>query len=287
MNLARSVSGSLLAAGSILCALIGANARVTQKPAGEALPSASQEKPTKLAQGEYVVLQGANGGAVGPFGEEVYNFHETWTLWRIASGGYQVEGERRFESPKGTAHSNRFLGRLSRDLTIDRVTEFAPLKWRPDSGPLSCNFSQKELDCSSDAKDPRQSIEVKLAVKEPFGLFWPISVFSLSGITREAERDPSHITRVQLVSFEQPSREVPVSPTILDGELRYAGEEPIDVAGEQQRAFKFLLKVALHPQLTIWTSRQGLLLALEVDHAEQGWPEQSIKLLQFHQFAQF
>jgi hypothetical protein len=287
MNLPRSVLGSLLAAGSIFCVSLGANARVTQKTAGEALPAASQEKLTKLAQGEYVVLQGANGGAVGPFGEEVYNFHETWTLWRITSGGYQVEGERRFESPKGTAHSNRFVARLSRDLTIDRVTEFAPLKWRPDSGPLSCNFSQKELHCSSDAKDPRQSIDAKLAVKEPFGLLWPISVFSLSGITREAERDPNHATHVQLVSFEQPSREVPVSPTILDGELRYAGEEPIDVAGEQQRAFKFFLKVALHPQLTIWTSRQGLLLALEVDHAEQGWPEESIKLLQFHQWAQF
>jgi hypothetical protein len=287
MNTPRFVLLSLLVGGSTCTALIGGIARANQRNADTAIASTGQQKLTKVAQGEYVVFEGANGGAVGPFGEEVYNFHETWTLSRIGSGGYQVEGERRFESPKGTEHSNRFLGQLSRDLTVTRVTEFARLKWRPDSGPLTCNFLQKELNCSSNAKDSRQSIKVSIPMEEPFGLLWPISAFSLSGITREAERDPNHATHIQLVSIEQPSSAVPVSPMILDGELRYVGEETVDVAGEPQPAFKFLLKVVLHPQLIIWTSRKGLLLALQVEQGEQGWPEQSMKLLHFRQWPEF
>jgi len=124
------------------------------------------------------VFERINGGAVGPFGEEVYNFHETWTLWRTPKGGCQVEGERRFESPRDVPHTNRFVAQLSRDLTLTRVTEFARLKWRSDSGPLTWEFLRGELDCSSSAKDPRKDLALKVPMKQPFGLVWPISAFS-------------------------------------------------------------------------------------------------------------
>ena len=248
---------------------------------------AASTQRTKVAQGEYVVLEGANGGAVGPFGEEVYNFRETWTLWRAARDQYEIEGERQFESPKGTARSNRFLVQLSRDLTVTHVTEFARLKWRSDSGPLTCDFLSSELRCSSNAKDREKSIEVKIPMDRPFGLLWPISAFSLSGIARQAERDPKRATRVQLVSIEQPNEEVPVSPMVLDGELSYLGEDKIDVAGQPQRAFKFFLKVALQPQLVLWTSQRGLLLAVVVEHQEQGWPGESMRLIRFRQWEGF
>ena len=42
-----------------------------------------------MAEGEYVIVEQANSGAFGPFGEEVYNFHETRTLWRLATGRYK------------------------------------------------------------------------------------------------------------------------------------------------------------------------------------------------------
>ena len=247
----------------------------------------SPSERTKVAQGEYVVLGGANGGAVGPFGEEIYNFHETWTLWRTAKRGYEVEGERRFESPKEITRSARFLAQLSRDLTLTGVTEFSRLRWRRDSGPLTCKFLPGEFDCSSNAKDRQNDINLKIPMQHPFGLFWPISAFSLSGITREAERDPHQATPIQLVSIEQPSAEIPVSPMIREGELRYLGDENIDIAGQPHRALKFSIKVALSPELVIWTSPKGVLLKVAIQHASKDWPEKSMKLVRFQEWEGF
>ena len=39
--------------------------------------TAAGKEATKLAEGEYVVVEQANGGAIGPFGGQIYNFHET------------------------------------------------------------------------------------------------------------------------------------------------------------------------------------------------------------------
>jgi hypothetical protein len=280
-NIRHCAFGLLASVILLLAVSVGA---LSQGGEQKAKPSAEQTQRTKLAEGEYIIFQQANGGAIGPFGEEIYNFHETWTLWRAANGAYEVEGERRFESPKGTAHANRFAAELSRDLTITRVTEFARLRWRRDSGPLACEFLRGAFHCSSSAKNPRQSIELKIPMRRPFGLLWPISAFSLSGLTREAERDPHGETRIQLISIEQPSAEMPVVPTILDGELRYLGEENLDVAGQPLRAFKFSIKVVLSPELLIWTSRRGLLLAVAVQHEQKNWPEEGMKLLHFQQW---
>jgi hypothetical protein len=287
MSIRRCASLTLLASA---LSLSGASIRATgfsQAGAQKATVSGEQKQRTKIAQGEYVILEQANGGAIGPFGEEIYDFHETWTLWRSANGGFEVEGERRFESPKGAGHANRFLAELSRDLTITRVTEFARLKWRRDSGPLTCEFLRSALDCSSNGKNAGQSIELKFPMQQPFGLLWPISAFSLSGLTREAERDPHEATHIQLVSIEQLSAEIPVNPMILDGELRYIGEENINVAGQPRRAFKFSIKVALSPELLIWTSPKGLLLAVAVQHEGKDVPEEGMKLLRFQEWAGF
>lgn len=252
---------------------------------GQKTAAATEQKPRiKIAEGEYAVSQQANGGAVGPFGEEIYNFHETWVLWREGDGQYEVEGERRFESPQGTPRSDRFVAELSRDLTITRVTEFAQLRWRRDSGPLTCEFLRSELHCSSNAKDAGQAIELGIPMQHPFGLFWPISTFSLSGLTREAERDPRHATRIQLVSIMQPSADMPVMPMILDGDLRYLGEENIEIAGLSRPAFKFSIKAALSPDIVVWTTRNGLLLAVSVEHGDKSWPEQAMKLLHFQEW---
>lgn len=242
---------------------------------------------TEIAEGEYATYEQGNGGAVGPFGEEVYNFSETWTLWRVDKGQYEVEGVRRFESPKDQMHDNRFVVELSRDFTVLRVTEFAKLKWRPDSGPLSCEFGATELHCSSGGSDPAKAIESRTRMDGPYGLLWPISPFSLSGITREVERDSTRATQVEVVMIEQPSMVNPVAPAILSGPLRYLGEEDIDAAGQKWRAHKFSLRVALHPEYLVWTSSKGLLLALAAEHKHKNWPEEGMRLARYKSVADF
>jgi hypothetical protein len=121
-------------------------------------------------------------------------------------------------------------------------------------------------------------------MQAPFGLLWPVSAFSFSGLTREAERDPHSATHIQLVTIEQPSADMPVEPMVLDGDLRYLGEDEIQVAGKMQRAFKFSIKVALSPELLVWTSPKGLLLAISLNHAGKGFPEESLKTLHFQEW---
>jgi hypothetical protein len=252
-------------------------------PAFSALATAR----TRIAEGEYAIYEQANSGAFGPFGEEIYDFHESWTLWRTEKGQYRVEGERKFESPRYTTHANRFLVELSRDMTAIRMTELAHLEWRRDSGPLSCEFLVKELHCSSGARDPHQSIDLHIPMEDPFGLWWPISPFSLSSLTRQSERDTARGTPVQLLSIEQPSAALPVRPMILGGQLQYLGEENIDAAEQKWRAHKFSLKVASHPQFLIWTSSIRLLLALAIEHPHPNWPQEGMRLVRFKKWADF
>ena len=124
-------------------------------------------------------------------------------------------------------------------------------------------------------------------MQHPFGLLWPISAFSLSGITQEAERDPNHPTEVELAKIEQPDEENPVEVTILGGQLRYLGDEGIELAGKKWVARKFSLKVALQPEFLIWVSPKGLLLSLAVEHAHKNWTEEGMRLVRFHQWVDF
>jgi hypothetical protein len=115
---------------------------------------AADEGRKRIAAGEYEGYEEANEGLVGPFGEEVRNFHESWTLWQNAKRGYEVEGERRFETLKKDPQSHAFKVELSRDFTVERVTEFASLRYVADSGPLTCEFLEKEMHCSPGGKHP-------------------------------------------------------------------------------------------------------------------------------------
>jgi hypothetical protein len=60
-----------------------------------------------------------------------------------------------------------------------------------------------------------------------------------------------------------------------------------NVADEQRSAFKFSIKVALSPELIIWTSRKGLLMKVAVQHPDKDWPEESLKLIRFKEYAGF
>ena len=248
-----------------------------------------QETPgrTKIAEGEYAIHELHNGGAVGPFEEEVFDFRESWTLWRAENGEYKVEGVRRFRSPEDQSHSNRFTVDLTRDLTMIRAREFAKLKWVADSGPLSCNFLPTELQCSSGGSDPRHEIKMRTPLDKPYALLWPISPFSFGGITREVERDKAQPAQVDFVRIEQPGTANPVRATILEGPLQYLGAEEIQAAGRKWRAEKFSLKIPFHPQILIWTSHKGLLLSIAFEHDYKQWPEEGLKLERFESSMEF
>jgi hypothetical protein len=253
---------------------------------GGALPEQGAGRK-KVAEGEYTIYEQDTSAAMGPSNEAVYNFHESWTLWRVEKGQYQVEGVRSFESPKDEPHSNRFAVELTRDLTVIRMKEFAKLRWVPDSGPLSCEFLPMQLDCSSGGSDPKREIKMRTRLERPYGLLWPISPFSFGGITQEVERDPTRATQVDLVRIEQPGMANPVRATILEGPLLYLGEENIVAGGRKWRAHKFSLKVPLHPQYLIWTSPRGLLLALAIEHEHKDWPQEGVRLARFESSTEF
>jgi hypothetical protein len=251
-----------------------------------ALTAATADR-TKVAEGEYEVFEEGNGGAVGPAGEEVYDFHESWTLWRDPKGGFEVEGVRKFESPRDIKHSDRFVVQLSRDMTPERMTEFAKLAWRRDSGPISCDFLAKEIHCTSGSHDPKDPMDLRIPMQFPYGFLWPISPFSLSGLARQSERNLDRPTHVQLLSIEQPNSVNPIYPVVLDGTLQYLGDEDIVVASKTWRAHKFALKVPSRPQFLFWTSAKGLLLSVAFEHPHPNWPKEGMKLSRLEVWTDF
>ena len=106
------------------------------------LPLAIAQQPdrVKVAEVEYRVVTDEGDMGVGPIETEVFHFRESWTLWRLPSGEYEVDGDRTFESPRDYIRDNRFIARLAADLQILEVKEFSHLRYRPDSGPLTCEL---------------------------------------------------------------------------------------------------------------------------------------------------
>jgi hypothetical protein len=255
-----------------------------QEKAGSGTRPDQKAARTKIAAGEYADVEEGNSGAVGPFGEEVYNFGETWTLWRAAKDQYEIEGERRYESPRDLQQTGQFRATLSRDFTLLHITELARLRWRPDAGPLVCDFRPRELFCSASAREP---IELRVPMQYPYAVLWPISPFSLGGLTREAERYPNRVAPVQFVVIEQPSSEAPLRTTILGGEMRYLGQEKLVTAGQTWPAFKFSFTAATRAPFLIWTSTKGLLLAVTVEHEHKNWPQEGIRLVRIEKSEDF
>lgn len=257
-----------------------------QQPLAKA-PTIQSETRTKVADGEYALDEGANDGAVGPAGEEVYDFHESWTAWRDTNGEFEVEGQRTFESPRGFPHADKFAVQLSRDLTPIRITEFAKLRWRHDSGPIVCEFQLKEVQCSSGARDQKDATDLHVSMEFPYAFLWPISPFTLGGLVRQADRDLGRPSPIQLLSVEQPSSQEPILTIVRTGNLEYIGEESIEAAGRSWLAHKFTLKVPGYPVFTIWTSAKGVLLEVAINHADAGWPREQMKLVKLNEWDGF
>lgn len=134
--------------------------------------SAQESGRTKVAEGEYKVTTEGDLG-VGPIETEIFHFSESWTLWRTGDG-YDLEGQRDYESPQGQPHHDEFVAKVSRDLQPLSTKVFRKLVFRRDSGPLTCEFIPQRLHCDSGAKDPANRVDVQYSMDHPYA---PISFF--------------------------------------------------------------------------------------------------------------
>jgi hypothetical protein len=137
--------------------------------ASDAMAQGAEQGTTgriRVAQGEYKVLT-ANG--IGPADPAVYGFSESWTLWRVPDGSFEVNGIRNYRSPSYEAHRDEFSVRLSSDFHVLGLTESRRLRYRPDSGPLSCDFLPRKIQCTSNAKDVAQNVTLDLPMDSAFG----------------------------------------------------------------------------------------------------------------------
>jgi hypothetical protein len=238
----------------------------------------------RVAEGEYKVL---NENGIGPADPAVYSFSESWTLWRLRDGSFEVSGTRSYRSPSDEPHSDEFSVHLSPGFGVLGLKEFRRLRWRRDSGPLSCDFLPGKIACASNAKDVTQRVTLDVAVHDPAGFLWPLSAFSLSGIARSASHNPKTMTPVELVSVEEVSTADPIFATILSGHLKYLGQEELSLVDRKWRADKFELKVPLHPPYLVWISPGGLLLAFAPENTNKILSGNGMVLARFQQWEEF
>lgn len=233
-----------------------------------------------VAQGEYRVRVQGDLGA-GPIQKQVFHLSETWSLWRTAAG-YDVEGHRTYEFPRGRLRVDRFIAKVSPNLQLVSVKDFAPLVFSPDSGPLSCDLRPRLFHCDSGAKDREQVVEINLALDKPYTLMWPLSAFSLASITRAASTRP---VAVQVVQLEEISKRLPLLAIRSDGRIQYlgTGETLLAVSGKSWHPNVYRLTVPRVGEITIWTSPEGLLLAAQLPD----WPGASLELVKYVRFADF
>lgn len=254
------------------------------------VPANGQTDPSekvRVAEGEYEVYVPSDAPAVGPTVPGVFHFHESWTLWRLPEGTFEIQGTREYASPSDEPHKDLFTLRLSSDFRIVQFREFRKLRWSPDSGPLECDFTTARLVCTSGAVDPAKMIRLDVPMESPYGFLWPISAFSLGHITRFSDHRAKTAMPVEMVSFEEPSIEDPVFANVLGGQLTYMGRETISVAGRRWEADKFELKVALHTPFLIWTSPSGLLLDFAREDSHGRTQERGMKLIRYKEWSAF
>lgn len=251
------------------------------KPPNSLRPQA-ETGPVKIAEGAYAIFKAYDG--IGPVDAEIFNFHEDWSLSRTADGNYRIEGLRNFESPKDYPLEVRFFLRLSPKLQLIEAQEDTSLVWIPRSAPLTCVFLPKQLQCSTNGKDPRRNPELSLSMDNPYAFSWPLSPFSLAALTRQSDHDPGRSLDLQFVDIEQPSHNLPVMPITTNGTLRLIGQEKILAAGKSWNADKFELQVFMSPlprKSVLWVSKGGLLLVLAAER-EIG-PKGRLELTRFEQ----
>jgi hypothetical protein len=245
---------------------------------------AQQGDRVKVAEGEYRVSEEGDLG-VGPVETEIFHFRESWTLWRAQNGEYEVKGERSFYSPGDYIRKNRFVARLTHNLQLVEVKEFTQLRFRPDSGPLTCELLPHELRCNSAAKDPANAVDFDVATDRPYGFIWPLSAFSLGSLTRAASQRVGEPVPIQVVQLQELNEVLPVLPIRSDGFLKYLGQvdKPYVLSNQSWRPYVYELDASPIRKMLIWTSPEGIVLSVE----RPNWPKGKMELVRFVKFSDF
>ena len=86
------------------------------------------------------------------------------------------------------------------------------------------------------------------------------------------------------MQVEEASASDPVAATVLEGHLKYLGQEKIEIARRQWTADKFELQVPLYAPLLLWTSPEGLLLAAGTASKGKAQPGNGLVLTEFQRW---
>jgi hypothetical protein len=197
-----------------------------------ALPGQERQK---AAAGEHMTVERFGGGD----NTDVIETRELWTLWRLATGGYQVEGKR---------HVRWIRENLPReyDFAIELSPELHPVRaprldWLREM--TSCEFGLKEFSCR--AGDER----VQAAITAPYDLF-DASPWFLGSAVRRATREVDHVTPLRMVLIDEP-----FGVGSFRSWVRYLGEE--------DSTHWFKLDIGAQQWKRIRVSPEGIVLSIE------------------------
>jgi hypothetical protein len=251
-------------AAMLFCSVASVSA---QKPATPPRAPASagvqQTARTEVAEGEYALLQQPSGDE---HDSDVVSFREDWVLWRTPEGRFELEGSRHYESGTGVSHDANLSMRLSRYFQVLEAQYSPAFGGNVDPAEPACHFLPTEVRCMR-ADKVATGTHAPVEIGKPYAVTWPISPFTLAGLTRACPRAPGQTVNVQLIDVQQ-AGSASLHPLVSGGKLTYVGQERVLAAGQRWQADRYELvnsSLFFAPRMLIWTSAQGLLLAAETE----------------------
>jgi len=121
----------------------------------------------------------------------------------------------------------------------------------------------------------------RLALTGPYDLY-NFSPWILGSIAGRASLDRAKASPVKLVIMDRGGSKSQLGFGAFEGRVIYLGEEALTIAGREFNARKFELKAEPFPDWFIWTSKEGIALAL-LDEQKR----MRLELLRYNQHGSF
>lgn len=252
----------------VLSTLLGASVIAAAQPGSGAAKKKSSAKSvapvkTKVAAGKYELRR-----SDGPVER---TFEEVWILYKTKVG-YSVEEQWHVGAGKDVPANVL-------DVSLDLIPGLHPLNLRigtDEQRSLRCSLALTECKCSS------MGMEATLPMNGAYSFFSP-SPWMIGSIVRRSRKVPGETTTVQLVRMAGMTAQGPRLAS-FQAEVQYVGDDQILISGQRLDASIFELKAPQSiPDMLIWVSRDGLVLALQ-DSAKQ---EQRLELTEYTRHGRF
>ena len=197
--------------------------------------SSAQERQ-KVAAGEHMTAERVGAGGT----LDVLETREEWTMWRLADGGYEVQGRRRERSLReNLPREYPFELVLSPEMHPVRVPQ---LEWFRNL--TACDFGAQEFRCRAGDDS------VQATVRAPYDLF-ANSPWLLGSAALRAVRQTGRVTPLRMVLVN----EDPVEAGSFRGWVHYLGEE--------QGAHLFKLDIGAQQWKRIRVAPEGVVLSMD------------------------